>query len=294
MSETGTGMTGTAGAAGMTATKRRVLMLAGATLGAALVVLALLVTVFGARLDAPTIALAAAAAALVYALGQLYAMVWALSRPDQVAQVGQAAGSFTQAELRDEKRRLLRAIKELEFDFGMGKLSRVDHDTVIATYRLRAIEVMRALEGGSSLHPELARLLAERDAARTASGAPASASTSEPAGEPGSTVASTSAPASASFAAAASAPASASFGAPAVTPTGAPASASEPAEPVPGPATSGPFDQTTRICGACGGNNDADARFCKSCGAAMKRSESAAPPRVLQSARSGEIGGGAS
>ncbi|MBA3547912.1 MAG: zinc ribbon domain-containing protein [Nannocystis sp.] len=264
MSETGTtpGTAGTpgtpAGTSDMTDTKRRILLLAGGALGAALVVLALLVTVFGARLDAPTIALAAAAAALVYALGQLYAMVWALSRPDRVAQVGQAAGSFTQAELRDEKRRLLRAIKELEFDFGMGKLSQIDHDTVIATYRLRAIEVMRALEGGSSLHPELARVLAERDSAATP---PASS---------------------------ASAPASSA------TSTAEHDVAAAEVEPVPGPAASGPFDQTTRICGICGGTNDPDARFCKSCGAPMKKPDLSTTQRPAQPARSGEIGGGAS
>jgi hypothetical protein len=242
-------------------TRRRILLLAGAALGAALIVLVLLVSVFGARLEAPTVALSAASAALVYALGQLYAMVRALSQPDRVAQVGQAAGSFTQAELRDEKRRLLRAIKELEFDFGMGKLSQVDHDTVIATYRLRAIEVMRALEGGSSLHPELARLLAEREAARVAASEPA---------------------------------------APVATPVATPVTATTTAEklvarlevtpmPEPGPAASGPFDQTTRICGSCGGTNDADARYCKLCGAAMKKAEAAA--RAVQAARSGEIGG---
>lgn len=238
---------GTPGTAS-TDTRRRILLLAGAALGAALIVLVLLVTVFGARLEAPTVALSAASAALVYALGQLYAMVRALSQPDRVAQVGQAAGSFTQAELRDEKRRLLRAIKELEFDFGMGKLSQVDHDTVIATYRLRAIEVMRALEGGSSLHPELARLLAEREAAQVAASQPAAAQVATPVVKLE------------------------------VTPM-----------PEPGPAASGPFDQTTRICGSCGGTNDADARFCKLCGAAMKKAEAAA--RAAQAARSGEIGG---
>lgn len=251
--------TGTPGTPGTSDTKRRVLLLAGGALGAALVVLVLLVTVFEARLDAPTIALAGAAAALVYALGQLYAMVWALSRADRVAQVGQAAGSFTQAELRDEKRRLLRAIKELEFDFGMGKLSQIDHDTVIATYRLRAIEVMRALEGGSSLHPELARVLAERDSAANPS--PSSA---------------------APTAAEATPPAKPDVPVVAV------------AELVPGPAASGPFDQTTRICGTCGGTNDPDARFCKSCGKQMRKGDPSSTPRPAQPARSGEIGGGAS
>ena len=214
--------------------RRRVMLLAGGALVTAGLVLGLLVFGFGARLDAPTIALAAAAATLVYALGQLYAMVWALSRPERIAQVGQAAGSFTQGELRDEKRRLLRAIKELEFDHGMGKLSTGDFETVIATYRLRAIEVMRALEGGASLHPELARLLAERER-----------------------------PAPAVDVAALSA--------------------------VPSPVLLAPLDETTKLCNGCGRSNDPDARFCKHCGVALK--QHASPPRELQAARSGEIGG---
>ncbi|MBL8970189.1 MAG: hypothetical protein JNK56_06405, partial [Myxococcales bacterium] len=61
------------------------MLLAGGALVTAGLVLGLLVFGFGARLDAPTIALAAAAATLVYALGQLYAMVWALSRPERIA-----------------------------------------------------------------------------------------------------------------------------------------------------------------------------------------------------------------
>ncbi|HEY0138039.1 MAG TPA: hypothetical protein VGB85_28330 [Nannocystis sp.] len=213
--------------------RRRIYLLAGGANVTALFVLAILRFGFGARLDAPTIALAVVAAALVYALGQLYAMVWALSRPDRVAQVGQAAGSFTQAELRDEKRRLLRAIKELEFDFGMGKLSKGDFDNVIATYRLRAIEVMRALEGGA-LHPDLAKLLAEREAARSA---PAEAPAATDADRP-----------------------------------------------------RGPLDDTTRICGSCGGTNEADARFCKFCGTAMKKLDGTAVAPV-QTPVAGEVGG---
>ena len=214
--------------------RRRVMLLAAGALISAGLVLGLLVLGFGARLDAPTIALAAAAATLVYALGQLYAMVWALSRPERIAQVGQAAGSFSQGELRDEKRRLLRAIKELEFDHGMGKLSTGDFESVIATYRLRAIEVMRALEGGASLHPELARLLAERER-----------------------------PAPAVDVAALSA--------------------------VPSPVLLAPLDETTKLCNGCGRSNDPDARFCKHCGVALK--QDASPPRDVQAARSGEIGG---
>src|SRR5688572_13957745 len=206
-------------------------------LGAALVVLLGLVTASGAPLDAPTLGLSACAGALVYALLRMFSLVRALARPDALAQVGRGVGSFSQSELRDEKRRLLRAIKELEFDFGMGKLSQQDYDAVIGTYRLRAIEVMRALEGGDNIHPELQRLLAERDA-----------SASEPA------------PGVALVAAA--------------------------------PAAAGTFEQTARICAACNGNNDNDARFCKHCGANLPRKGGGAPPPPsnLPTAAAGEIG----
>lgn len=158
--------------------QRRGLALLAGTLGGAVAVLIVLIVFYGAHLDAPTIALACAAAALLHALARMFAVVRALAGPERIAEVGRGAGSFTGAELRDEKRRLLRAIKELEFDHGMGKLSQQDFDAVIKTYRLRAIEVMRALEGGQSVHPELAKLLAEREAASKPVVAP------EPAVEP--------------------------------------------------------------------------------------------------------------
>lgn len=221
--------------------RRRALALLAGTLGGAAAVLLVLVVFYGAHLDPPTVALSVAAAALLHALARMYAVVRALGAPDRMAAVGRAAGSFTQAELRDEKRRLLRAIKELEFDHGMGKLSQADFDAVIAIYRLRAIEVMRALAGEAEVHPELAKLLAER-------------------------------------------------GAPTQAPGDAPAKPPVVEEVVPGQTNLGPLDSTTRICALCNGMNDADARFCKYCGAAMKK-ESSAPRRGAPSAISGEIGG---
>lgn len=219
--------------------RRRWQVLLAATLGGAAMVLLLLVTVYGARVDAPTIALSIAAAALIHALARLYAVARALAAPDQMAAVGRGAGSFTQAELRDEKRRLLRAIKELEFDRGMDKLSQQDFDAVIATYRLRAIEVMRALEGGQEVHPELAKILKERDGGAAER--------------------------------------------PVVTPE-------KVKEAEPGSPQLGPLDVTTRICVQCSGGNDADAKFCKHCGAPMRR-EKSAPRGLTQAAVSGEIGG---
>jgi len=49
-------------------------------------------------------------------------------------------------ELEREKRTLLKAIKEAEFDHEMGKLSQHDADAMIRTYRGRAIEVIKELD----------------------------------------------------------------------------------------------------------------------------------------------------
>lgn len=49
-------------------------------------------------------------------------------------------------QLLKEKKTLLKAIKEAEFDFAMGKLSKADSDALIRDYRARAIEVIKELD----------------------------------------------------------------------------------------------------------------------------------------------------
>jgi hypothetical protein len=49
-------------------------------------------------------------------------------------------------ELEREKRALLKAIKEAEFDLEMGKLSKVDAEAMIASYRAQAIAVIKELD----------------------------------------------------------------------------------------------------------------------------------------------------
>jgi hypothetical protein len=49
-------------------------------------------------------------------------------------------------ELEREKKSLLKAIKETEFDREMGKLSKADADQMIKVYRARAIEVIKEIE----------------------------------------------------------------------------------------------------------------------------------------------------
>jgi hypothetical protein len=53
-------------------------------------------------------------------------------------------------ELEREKRSLLKAIKEIEFDHHMGKMSDDDADELTRFYRARAIEVIKALEAGDT------------------------------------------------------------------------------------------------------------------------------------------------
>ncbi len=199
-----------------------------------------LVVVAGARPEVPTLGLLLVGLALVGCLRALHRIVGALVRDDLAVVVDTASeyGGASQRELREERRRLLRAINELRFDHEMGKLSQVDYDAVRQGYELRAIEVMRQLEGGESLHPELAaRLGLATPAAADPKTDPAD-STAEAAADP---IAVTKADPD----------------------DGVNASdAGAPSDPPSIPED----DVTSRACAACDGINDADARFCKHCG----------------------------
>jgi hypothetical protein len=63
---------------------------------------------------------------------------------DGDASWGKPTGAL--GELDREKRTMLKAIKEAEFDHAMGKLSKVDAEQMIGMYRARAIEVMKEIE----------------------------------------------------------------------------------------------------------------------------------------------------
>jgi hypothetical protein len=118
----------------------------------------------GVAIDGPTLALAAACIVLIWSLRSLWRVVEALARPAVETLIVEAeAGALAAsnlAELREDKRRLLRAIKELEFDHEMGKLSDEDFREIGDRYRMRAIEVLRLLDEGGDLHPQLAEHLA--------------------------------------------------------------------------------------------------------------------------------------
>ncbi len=143
-------------------TKQGQMLLRGSLVHAGLVTVGgvllfgVLVGLGGANIEAATVGLAFSGMMLLYALRRLFLVAAALGQGDAPV-VG--LGRVSKSELRDEKRRLLRAIKELEFDYGMRKLSKQDFESVSGAYKMRAIEVMRALDGSADLHPEALALL---------------------------------------------------------------------------------------------------------------------------------------
>ena len=70
-------------------------------------------------------------------------------------------------ELDKEKKTLLKAIKEAEFDLAMGKLSQHDADDLIRMYRARALEVIKEIDridsgGAGTARDQIARELQAR------------------------------------------------------------------------------------------------------------------------------------
>lgn len=128
-------------------------------LGGAALLLVYLLAMHHARFDGATVALVIAGIALVACLRALYRIVQAVAQRDVQVWIEQAGeiGIASDRELREERRRLLRALNELRFDHEMGKLSTADYEAVRQGYELRAIEVMRKLDAGEALHPDLAK-----------------------------------------------------------------------------------------------------------------------------------------
>jgi hypothetical protein len=74
-------------------------------------------------------------------------------------------GGRTRIALEREKALVLRSLKELEFDFAMGKMSQADFDEMAGRLRRRAVGLMRQLDAGGGyrdqIETEVAKRLAE-------------------------------------------------------------------------------------------------------------------------------------
>jgi len=100
------------------------------------------------HLTPPTVFLCLAFFAVVAAIYTLFRTgAFAATANDEEtdeASWGKPLGAL--AELEREKRTLLKAIKEAEFDLQMGKLSKQDAERMIAVYRARAIDVIKEID----------------------------------------------------------------------------------------------------------------------------------------------------
>jgi hypothetical protein len=76
-------------------------------------------------------------------------------------------GGRTRIALEREKTLVLRSIKELEFDFKMGKVAQADFDEMSARLRARAMGLMRQLDEGGGYREQIAREVEERLAGAT-------------------------------------------------------------------------------------------------------------------------------
>ena len=86
---------------------------------------------------------------------------------DDFWKLGGDGQTIERAELEHEKRALLKAIKEIEFDHQLGKMSDEDAQELIRVYRTRAIEIIKALdavddEASLSVHERIEREVRDR------------------------------------------------------------------------------------------------------------------------------------
>jgi hypothetical protein len=152
--------------------------------------------------------------------------------------------------LADDKRRVLRALKDLESEHALGKIDDADYQTISARYREEAKTMMRRLD--EDIEP--LRAEAERLARDYVEGKGLHVSAPPTAVDP--------------------APTNTPFGAGA--PNHRPGEAGAPNH-RPGEA-GGPNDKpgakTARLeCPACHASNESDAAFCKTCGGALRKKE---------------------
>ena len=71
-------------------------------------------------------------------------------------------GGRTRVALEREKMLVLRSIKELEFDFAMGKIAKPDFDEMSGKLRARALGLMRQLDAGGGYREQIAKEIEER------------------------------------------------------------------------------------------------------------------------------------
>jgi ribosomal protein L40E len=200
----------------------------------------------GGRLTGPGVALALSVGALLWVARLLFDSARALVATGSDAEQSEAlaASGRRKKELEREYYILKRAIKELELDHAMGKISTEDYGEIRTRYRERAVRVLRQLDQGETYRSQIEADLTARRAARGLSVAAKAPAEAKPAAD------------------ATPAPSKEEAVAVAASPSQEPVTAS-PA------ATESKAAVQQQTCPNCGASNDADAVFCKKCGSRL-------------------------
>ena len=87
-------------------------------------------------------------------------------------------GGRTRVAMEREKTLVLRSIKELEFDYAMGKVAKADFDEMHGRLRARALGLMKQLDAGGGYKEQIAREVERRLAEGTSGTSGASSASS--------------------------------------------------------------------------------------------------------------------
>jgi len=101
------------------------------------------------RFGPPLVMLALGGMTLAFTAGALWRVIDPLARPEPPGTGGAAAhGRGFVREIEREKQLVLKAIKEIEFDYQMRKISERDYREMVERYRNRAMRLISELEAG--------------------------------------------------------------------------------------------------------------------------------------------------
>jgi len=101
------------------------------------------------RFGPPLVMLGLGGMTLAFTAGALWRMINPLARPEPPGTgVAAAHGRGFVREIEREKQLVLKAIKEIEFDYQMRKISERDYREMVERYRNRAMRLISELEAG--------------------------------------------------------------------------------------------------------------------------------------------------
>ena len=141
--------------------RRRLPLVVWGAVGA-VVVLAYGLLVEHMRFAPPLVLLALGGMTLAFTAAALWRMIDPLARPESASAATTAQGRGVLRELEREKQLVLKAIKEIEFDYQMRKIAERDYREMVERYRTRAMRLMSELDAGDDYRTLIERELAMR------------------------------------------------------------------------------------------------------------------------------------